>query len=90
MTVAYSGENKFLFAPELITLPSRESSGDFVFELTAYPKFERTEITPNPSEPVVQTGDDTPPLAPLYLIMGASGMLLLILLGSALIRRRNK
>ncbi len=90
VTVAYSGEDKFLFAPELITLPARASSGDFVFDLTAYPKFERADITPNPSEPVVQTGDDTPSLAPLYITMGASGLLLMILLVSALIRRRNK
>ena len=90
VTVAYSGENKFLFAPELITLPSRMSSGEFVFDLTVYPKFERDDITPNPSEPVVQTGDDTPSLAPLYITMGASGLILLILLVSALIRRRKK
>ncbi len=90
VTVAYSGEDKFLFAPELITLPARASSGDYVFDLTVYPKFERADITPNPSEPVVQTGDDTPSLTPLYITMGTSGLLLLILLFSALIRRRNK
>ena len=90
VTVAYSGEDKFLFAPELITLPARASSGDMIFELTVYPKFERSDITPEPSEPVVRTGDDTPSLAPLYITMGTSGLLLLILLVSALIRRRNK
>ena len=90
VTVAYSGEDKFLFSPELITLPVRESTGDLIFDLTAYPKFERTDIKPVPSEPVVQTGDDTPSLTPLYFTMGTSGLLLLILLVSALIRRRNK
>ena len=90
VTVAYSGEDKFLFAPELITLPARASTGDMIFDVTAYPKFERADITPEPSEPVVQTGDDTPSLAPLYITMGTSGLLLLILLVSTLIRRRNK
>ena len=90
VTVAYSGEDKFLFAPELITLPARSSSGDLIFDLTAYPKFEHADITPEPSEPVVQTGDDTPSLAPLYITMGVSGLLLMILLVSTLIRRRNK
>ena len=61
-----------------------------IFDVTAYLKFERADITPETSEPVVQTGDDTPSLAPLYITMGTSGLLLLILLVSTLIRRRNR
>ena len=51
VTVAYSGADKFLFAPELISLPTRQSSepgrpntsgeGEWLYDLTVYPKFER-------------------------------------------------
>ncbi len=51
VTVAYSGEDKFLFAPELISLPTRPSNqtgqidpsvpDEWIYDLTVYPKFER-------------------------------------------------
>ena len=97
VTVAVSGDDKFLFAPELISLPTRTASGDLNARLVVYPKFVRTDVSHGGSEPdvppdelPVQTGDDTPSLLPFYIIMGGSGLLFVILLAVFLIRRRKK
>ena len=122
VTVAYSGDDTFLFSPELISLPTRPvsqdapantaSDGDWIYDLTVYTKFvhsssnshseqsdsetssvDQDENTKKPDSggrnPVVKTGDDTPSLLPFYIAMGVSGLLLLALLVSMLVRRRR-